>query len=595
MKLLKRLGIAVIAIILLFVIAGFAASRIVNKAFVEQQLTQATGRKLTIDGDLSPIISLSPSIRAEKVSFGNASWGSRPELAKIGKFDIQMKLLPLLGGEVIVSKLDIDGADILLEKKGDTWNFSLDEQAQKVQQKNNEVKNQGDKKQMSFDVSSLSITNSVLSVKQGGAPTVISIKSLKFAPRQDKMGLDFEGDANGTPLKLSIDTSPLSQLASAKKIDLNSIKFESNNIKLTGNASVDLNGKKPYVKADLESDQLDLSSTAKTKSAAAPESESKSASSSSSSENNKLPLAGLDSVDADFHINIATLKSGDIVVQQISAPVQIKDGVLTANPLKANFAGGTITSSLRAAQTGAAINLAGRGLSMEKILSETAGITDFKNGETTVDVNLSGTGDSVAALKNSLQGTSKINMQKGEYLGRIPTGSVAELSSLLTGGGSSKNTPVNCMVANINWSNGIGTFQAFSVDSQYAALTGTGTIRLSDSSLDLVITPQAKSTGLMNLAVPVAVHGPFNDLSYYPEPKAAVENLSKTLLMGLGVSKNKGSSETAGCGANDVGNNIVAPGTAPANNQAAIQSQPQTPAQKIDHKINKKLGKIFGN
>jgi len=59
-----------------------------------------TGRELTLGGDISLKIGFTPALVVKDVSFQNASWGSQPELAKIKRFEIKVRLLPLLSRRI---------------------------------------------------------------------------------------------------------------------------------------------------------------------------------------------------------------------------------------------------------------------------------------------------------------------------------------------------------------------------------------------------------------------------------------------------------------------------------------------------------------
>src|SRR5262245_25156797 len=82
---------------------------------VADQVKQATGRDLKIAGDLKVGISLTPTVAVDDVTFANAAWGSRPEMATVKRFEAEMELLPLIYGDIRVKRVVLKGADILLE------------------------------------------------------------------------------------------------------------------------------------------------------------------------------------------------------------------------------------------------------------------------------------------------------------------------------------------------------------------------------------------------------------------------------------------------------------------------------------------------
>lgn len=97
------------------------------KSEIESAVRDATGRQLVIDGGFSLHLGLTPAIRVENVRLANAPWGSRPDMALIGRIAAEIKLLPLVFGEVRIKRLVISNADILLEtdKQGaGNWMFA---------------------------------------------------------------------------------------------------------------------------------------------------------------------------------------------------------------------------------------------------------------------------------------------------------------------------------------------------------------------------------------------------------------------------------------------------------------------------------------
>jgi len=63
----------------------------------------------------------------EDVKFSNATWGSKPEMLTLDKFEVQVSLLPLLGGNIQINRVILLEPEILLEtnKKGlGNWVFA---------------------------------------------------------------------------------------------------------------------------------------------------------------------------------------------------------------------------------------------------------------------------------------------------------------------------------------------------------------------------------------------------------------------------------------------------------------------------------------
>ena len=85
------------------------------KPQISNFVKDATGRELTLGGDLVLDIDFTPSLSIENVTFENASWGSRPELAKIKQLKVEVALLPLIRGDIDVKQLILTEPEILVE------------------------------------------------------------------------------------------------------------------------------------------------------------------------------------------------------------------------------------------------------------------------------------------------------------------------------------------------------------------------------------------------------------------------------------------------------------------------------------------------
>ena len=112
--------LAVIAVLLVaVVVAGVAVLKSMDfneyRGLIAEQVKAATGRDLTIAGDLRLDISLTPAVAVEGVTFANAAWGSRPEMVTLRRLEVQVELLPLLTGDVRVTRVVLIGLDALLD------------------------------------------------------------------------------------------------------------------------------------------------------------------------------------------------------------------------------------------------------------------------------------------------------------------------------------------------------------------------------------------------------------------------------------------------------------------------------------------------
>jgi AsmA protein len=119
-RILKILGIAVGAIVVLLVLVAVAVSLLFDPNDYKDEITAAvqdsTGRELTLDGDLE--LALFPTIR---IAVGSAALSNAPgfgdePMARIGSASLSVALLPLLAQRVKISQARLTGLELNLAR-----------------------------------------------------------------------------------------------------------------------------------------------------------------------------------------------------------------------------------------------------------------------------------------------------------------------------------------------------------------------------------------------------------------------------------------------------------------------------------------------
>jgi hypothetical protein len=86
---------------------------------IAEQVRRVTGRELAMKGGLRVNFTLSPSAVAEDVVLANAAGGSRPEMARIKRLVLHLDPYALMLGEARIGRIQLIGADILIERDGE--------------------------------------------------------------------------------------------------------------------------------------------------------------------------------------------------------------------------------------------------------------------------------------------------------------------------------------------------------------------------------------------------------------------------------------------------------------------------------------------
>ena len=123
---LKIVAAVVVAIIVAAV--ALIATIDVNqyKDVIIAQVKTATGRDLTLDGDLEMAIGLTPAVVVNGASLSNAPWAGEDKMLSVDKIEAEVALIPALTGSIEVERLVIVKPRILIETKGGRTNMSFE-------------------------------------------------------------------------------------------------------------------------------------------------------------------------------------------------------------------------------------------------------------------------------------------------------------------------------------------------------------------------------------------------------------------------------------------------------------------------------------
>jgi uncharacterized protein involved in outer membrane biogenesis len=196
------------------------------KPHIAKTVEDATGRKLTLAGDIDLDVGLSPTLVVEDVSFQNATWGSRPELAKLERVEIQIELLPLILKRIALKRIILVSPDILIETDS-SGKSNLDFEAQDGR----ESQEHKDKRKARFPKVALLqafIKDSLITFKDGNSAKtyVLTGQSLKSTSKDyhSPLKVEFKGTLNDIPLGFAGTLGPIQALADSKQawpFDLN--------------------------------------------------------------------------------------------------------------------------------------------------------------------------------------------------------------------------------------------------------------------------------------------------------------------------------------------------------------------------------------
>ena len=234
-----------------------------------------------------------------------------------------------------------------------------------------------------------------------------------------------------------------------------------------------------------------------------------------------LPLARLRATDADLNLTVGDLNVAGKRYGDIQAHLQLLDGKLALNPFRAMAPEGAITggASIDASSDVPPVAVTLRSPSISAAAVAAAfGYPDTATGTMQVDAQLSGVGQTVQALQDTLTGHLGLAMVNGtveDSLVEALIGSALDTAGIQSFG--SGTSQVRCFALKIDFQHGQGSFRALAADTSRLVLDGTGQLDLTTQSADLHLRPRVR-LGPTEVAAPVSLRGPFGQMRASLDP-----------------------------------------------------------------------------
>jgi AsmA protein len=207
-KLFKILAGLVLVIILALIAVPFFVSADMLKGRVAEELSKATGRTITINGNASLKLFPDIAVSLEDVSLSNPQGAFKSKrMFAAKKLETGVKLMPLLSKEIIITGVTLDGAEINLEENAageKNWEFA----AKSSSETQKEVVKEEGKKKSKLAIGDIAVKGSSVSyVAKGAKPIALSNIniSLSGADGTEPLELDGSADYNGETVNVSLD------------------------------------------------------------------------------------------------------------------------------------------------------------------------------------------------------------------------------------------------------------------------------------------------------------------------------------------------------------------------------------------------------
>ncbi|MDX6748464.1 AsmA family protein [Geminicoccaceae bacterium 1502E] len=200
------------------------------RPYLEARASEALGREVSVGGEIGLAFSLRPTVALGNVTLANASWGTRPEMARVRRLAVRLALLPLLRGEADIESIAIEGADIVLETDAQgRGNWSPVKPAgaagQGAAESSSDAAGGGPARRDDGPatlplVRSLRIVESVLSWRDGRSGALLAVAVDRLEAETDGLdqpiGLEARGTINGRRVELDGELGPLAALVTGQ-------------------------------------------------------------------------------------------------------------------------------------------------------------------------------------------------------------------------------------------------------------------------------------------------------------------------------------------------------------------------------------------
>ena len=283
------------------------------------------------------------------------------------------------------------------------------------------------------------------------------------------------------------------------KADISKLDFGGNVI--SGLINADISGSKPVINGRIKSNLIDLTKLQNTQKTAYFELIS-SANAAKFVPNENLDLSALNTVQANIKADIKQLiVNEDISISDVVTTADLKNGVLSLNPLSFTAGGGVVSGYVTVNGNGNIfdINLGGKGIVAQDFIKslDPSGTSNFgvlDGGKTDINIVLKTSGETYPKLVENLDGQVLFVMEESRLragaMKYLKGNFISQLLSALSIEAKDPKMSLKCAVLRADFKNGMATFpKGIVFDSKKMMIVGDGDINLKNDKIDIAIKP----------------------------------------------------------------------------------------------------------
>ncbi len=242
-----------------------------------------------------------------------------------------------------------------------------------------------------------------------------------------------------------------------------------------------------------------------------------------------LPFETLSQVDAAVAIHLQAIKLGGLAFDEASGRLRLADGVLDLTLDRVGVRGGRLDGSLALVSRDRSVRLRLRGaeIPLGRLLAEGGLSTAFREGATSVDLDLEGHGETTRAVAETLGGVLRADVAEAWIAPKAFDLAGSDLLSLLRPLlAGSNDTQLHCAVVRFDVRDGIGRSRVLAADASRFSVAGGGMVDLRRERVAIDLEPRARESALDGVAVPVRIRGALSAPSVEADATGAIGSMA---------------------------------------------------------------------
>lgn len=440
------------------------------RELIVSQAQNRLNRTVTVAEDVSLSVdwNMTPHLILHNIVIGNTTWAEHHNLLTIDTLEMHFSLIKIFFKQFHVHSLELTNPKLYLENTDNknNWDFIYKE----VDTSNNKIK---------LIIDKIAVKDGLLVYNQDK----FMLNKFTCKLHNNNMHIFLRGTHNSSPIKATIDLTLL-----PNKFELEIANLQAGSSDLSGDLSIATSPL--HITGKFNSKKLILKDFAIANSPASGE---------YSISSTPFPIDKLRNSEFDVTANINTLNVGGININNVTINTKNINNVLSISlQPPAIIANGKLNLSLKydINPTAPIFNLQIKTttIQLETILKQIFGETPITRSTLDFSANLSGSGNNLNSIVNSMNGNILAVAGPGDFLNaKAVLGNIFAniLTSVITYDKQAPSTAFKCGVLNFKVDNGIANAKnGIGIEAASVNVLGNGMIDLRNGRINFSITPQ---------------------------------------------------------------------------------------------------------